>query len=75
MINGEFNSSHLEDYCCTAVSITSASGPCALQVGGDVIGQRTAIRIGMKQIDIVRGSRAQCAPKVGFPSQLLAAAR
>lgn len=57
VLNGRFQSSRLWDFACTAVSI-ACEGGAAAQLGGDLLGRRRYLHIGMQAVDVVRGSRS-----------------
>lgn len=58
IFRGSFADERVLDFACTAVSI-DCDGPTALQVGGDLVGRREQVKIGLRQIDAVLGSRAE----------------
>lgn len=55
---GTYASDELWDFSCTAVSIHSEE-PTPMQVGGDLVGLRQEMLIGLQQIEALPGSRAQ----------------
>jgi diacylglycerol kinase family enzyme len=54
LFRGELDDPRIHDYFCTAISI-HASSPTPFQVGGDEVGRRTSVQIGLTQVQAVRG--------------------
>jgi diacylglycerol kinase family enzyme len=54
LFRGELDDPRIHDFFCTAISIHMAS-PTPFQVGGDEVGRRTSVQIGLTRIPAVRG--------------------
>ncbi|MBK6848524.1 MAG: hypothetical protein IPG96_13685 [Proteobacteria bacterium] len=56
IFRGSFADDRVLDFACSAVSVAS-DDPTALQIGGDLVGRREHVSIGLRQIEAVVGSR------------------
>lgn len=63
LFSGELRPSTLWDYACTAVSI-EAEDDTAYQIGGDLVGNRRKMHIGIRSVEAVLGSEAEPQPSV-----------
>lgn len=52
LFRGELDDERILDFQCTAISIT-VDRPTALQIGGDEVGHRQEVRVGMTQVRVV----------------------
>lgn len=67
LFNGTLRSDKIWDYACTAVSIHAEQGT-AYQIGGDLVGTRRSVQIGMRRVDVTLGSAAEPLPFDGASS-------
>jgi len=54
LFKGTFDSPEIHDFFCTAITIQSHR-PHPLQVGGDEVGERSTMHIGMSRVRVVQG--------------------
>ena len=52
IFKGVYEDERIHDYLCTAVSYSMAA-PTPLQIGGDDVGERTHVRVGLSSVDAV----------------------
>jgi len=66
LFRGEFRSDRLWDFACSAISIESAEG-APLQLGGDLIGPRQRVTLGLRHVPAVGGSGASAFATAASP--------
>ena len=67
---GELEDEGINDYLCTAVSY-HLDKPTPLQIGGDEVGRRTSVKVGMTHIPVIWGDAPRPAEIPAAPASVL----
>ncbi|MBK8481273.1 MAG: hypothetical protein IPL40_08875 [Proteobacteria bacterium] len=72
IFRGSFADERILDFACTSVAV-ECEDPTALQIGGDLVGRRERVQIGLRQVEAVVGSRGDEGGSWGAESEVLRA--